>query len=76
MIYLILTIISFVMGLKIGSLYHVFKITSIKNQISKENIEDSIKKQYEKKLTNYERKIHALEEKLTDFTLQCGEEDI
>ena len=76
MIYLFLTVISFVMGLKVGSLYHVLKITYMKNQINKENLEDSIKKQYEKKLMSYQRKIQVLEEKLTDLTAEYSEEDI
>lgn len=75
MIYLLLTVISLVMGFKIGSLYHILKITVIKNHVNKEFFEDSIKKQYDKKINGYKTKIQVLEEKLTDLTLKYNEED-
>lgn len=75
MIYLFITLISLVMGFKIGSVYHLFKITLIKNQINKDNIEDSIKKQYDKKILKYENKIDILEKKLFDLTSEFSESD-
>lgn len=75
MIYLFITIISFIMGYKISSLYQVLKVTTLKHQINSEIIEDTIKKQYEKKMLNYQRKIEILEEKLTDLTYKYSDED-
>ncbi|WP_313343628.1 hypothetical protein [Sedimentibacter sp.] len=75
MIYLVITVISFIMGFKIGNLYQVLKITSIRHQINKENIEESIKKSYDKKIANYQKKIDVLEEKLIDLTSEYGESE-
>lgn len=67
MIYLFLTVISFVMGLKVGSLYHILKITSLKREMDKQNIEDTIKKKYEKELYKSNIYIEKLENELNEL---------
>ena len=65
MAYLFITVISFVMGLKIGSLYHILKITSLKREMDKQTIEDTIKKKYEKEL--YKRSLDVGDRNLYRF---------
>jgi len=67
MVYLIITVISFVMGFKIGSLYHILKITSFKREMDKQTIEDTIKKKYEKELYKSNIYIEKLENELNEL---------
>ncbi len=67
MAYLFITVISFVMGLKIGSLYHILKITSLKREMDKQTIEDTIKKKYEKELYKSNIYIEKLENELNEL---------
>lgn len=67
MIYLFLTVVSFVMGFKIGSLYHILKVTSFKREIDKQNIEDTFKKKYEKELYKSNIYIEKLENELNEL---------
>lgn len=67
MIYLFLTVVSFVMGIKVGSLYHVLKVAFFNREINKQNIEDTIKKKYEKELYKSNIYIEKLENELNEL---------
>jgi hypothetical protein len=64
------------MGVKVGSMYHVLKLTALKNQLNHDSIEESIQRKFEKKLNMYQKKNEILEEKLSELTIKFSEEDI
>lgn len=68
MLYILLVLLSLFFGYKIGILVQFMKVSALKNQITAENIEDRLRKEYDKKILKYEKKINALETRLIDKT--------
>lgn len=67
MFYLILSLISLIMGFKIGNMYHVLMITTIKKDINNQNIEDTLKKKYEKENYKLSLYIEKLENEINEL---------
>lgn len=66
MMYLFITVVSFISGYRISKLVNMLNIAYLKKSISIQQLEDELKKKYESKIYKLEEKVQFLKDELRE----------
>lgn len=67
MIYILLSLFSFIIGWKFSKVYNLLQFSFMKRKLDDEDIERNIEKKYRNEINRYQEEIYKLRNKIDDL---------